>query len=581
MFKCINCSHIEELPFAVCPVCSAPSSYTEAQIRDHLYIIHKAIKSRKYEVAVSGYRALADIGHTPSEIEYAKILEQGELVPEDKEGAMHYYYSAACKNDPYAAYRYSRLIAERSASDAEFWLLYSAVLGSADSYAEVGSLYSEKGDEVSANYYYALAAESDNRECAALLAKRCYKGIGQDPSDEHAKWYLEKFKLPPFRLIPLAFKLRSVISEKPEPIKTARIENLTADLAQMAKERGYYTAYFNLISMMAWDDIGRLFTLGTLYAEGVGCDQNIERAQELLKRAASRGNVSAYRYLGDMHLSGIHVPQNIDEAVNAYTMAAKLGDPEAYELIGDIYHEGRCVRCSLSRAIEYYDMAAKLGNSSAYAKSEKLKDEREDFFKTGEQVIDEDAALAFKSYAISAGMGYSPAYERLARCYRYGIGTKRDRQRAFMWYEYAAKEGDAAALYGLGVCYARGIGTAFDFKKAVKTLMQAKSKGEPKAEAEIIRLMENKKRAMARSLYSMAMGLMYQKKFELAKKILDAGATLEHPKAIYTLGCAYEFGIGTETDRVKAFELYERAYELKFRDPRQGYKQRVLKIAKF
>jgi TPR repeat protein len=40
----------------------------------------------------------------------------------------------------------------------------------------------------------------------------------------------------------------------------------------------------------------------------------------------------------------------------------------------------------------------------------------------------------------------------------------------------------------------------------------------------------------------------------------------------------YEFGIGAACDKEKAFEIYEEAYALKFRDPRALYKLAVLKM---
>ncbi len=580
MFKCTNCSHISEAPFKICPICNQSVKYTEAQIRDYLYIIHKARKARKYEIAVSGYRALAEIGHTPSEIEYAKILEQGELVPRDIETAMQYYYSAASKNDAYAAYRYSLLLSKRSEGGARFWLLYSALLGEASAYPDVAEYYSSTGDEVSANYYYMKAADAGNKDCAVALARRYYGGIGADPSDAHAKWYLESFKLTPLKLMRLAYKLRSVKSERPAPQSTPRVEGLAAALAKKAKELHYFTAYFNIVSMLSRESSEYLSILGVLYAEGIGCDRDTQKALDTLRRAASVGEISAYRYIANMYIEGNLLSRNTDEAIDAYTAAAKLGDKEAYELIGDLYHGGSHVRCDLARAIEYYDKAARMGNSSAYNKAEALKDEREDFFKKAEQVIDETPELSFKNYAISAGMGYTPAYERLARCYKLGIGTKKDRRRAFMWYEYAVRQGEDSALFDFGCCFSRGIGTAFDFDKAIKTLTLAKNKGDARAEGELIRLMENKKRALAKSLYSLSMRLIYKKKFATAKKMLDVCAELELPKAVYTLGCAYEFGIGTNTDRDFAFKLYERAYAMKFRDPRQEFKLKILKMVK-
>jgi TPR repeat protein len=55
---------------------------------------------------------------------------------------------------------------------------------------------------------------------------------------------------------------------------------------------------------------------------------------------------------------------------------------------------------------------------------------------------------------------------------------------------------------------------------------------------------------------------------------------LGNPKAIYTLGCLYEFGLGLEVNKDYAYALYEDAYRMKFRDPRAQYKLRVLKMVR-
>ena len=74
------------------------------------------------------------------------------------------------------------------------------------------------------------------------------------------------------------------------------------------------------------------------------------------------------------------------------------------------------------------------------------------------------------------------------------------------------------------------------------------------------------------------MRLLYKRKFDAAKEHLDFCHSIGNPKAIYTLGCLYEFGMGVPVNKDYAYALYEDAYKLKFRDPRAVYKLRVLKM---
>ena len=164
--------------------------------------------------------------------------------------------------------------------------------------------------------------------------------------------------------------------------------------------------------------------------------------------------------------------------------------------------------------------------------------------------------------------------------YEVGKGTKKDRQRAFLWYNTALEAGDKKAAYEVGRCYAYGIGTAFNYKKAMQYLTAALDAGYSTAKREIDRLTANRNSRLSEKSFSTAMGLLYRRKFNVAKSYLDQCISLGNPKAIYTLGCLHEFGVGVPVNKDYAFSLYEEAYKLKFRDPRAVYKLRVLKMVR-
>ena len=85
---------------------------------------------------------------------------------------------------------------------------------------------------------------------------------------------------------------------------------------------------------------------------------------------------------------------------------------------------------------------------------------------------------------------------------------------------------------------------------------------------------------MVRSLYSTAMRLYYNKKYELSRELLELCMQFGLPDAIYSIGCLYEFGITTVPDRKIALKFYKKAYELGYSDPRQYHKQSMLRISK-
>lgn len=580
MFKCENCGFIGESFSGRCPMCGKTSPLSEREISEALDALRAAMKSRKYEYAVSGYRSLSELGCTEAQIEYGRILERGELVPKDLDGAMKLFYSAAQKCHPYGAYRYSRLISRHNDGASRFWLAFSAHLGCKEAFSVAAEMYSADGNEVMASYYYSLAALLDDTSAIVTMAKRYYNGIGSEPDEAYAKWFLDKLTIPPFHAIKMAYRLRSIKAKEPPFEKPRGYENIVRELCAKAKSMRFFSAYRYLVGELSESDDRMLYTLGVLYAEGVGGEVDTKRAIYLLEGAAAHGVGEAYKYLADAYIEGRIVEKDVERAMRYYRSAAEHGMSNAFELIGDLYLEGRLVERDVAKAIYYYDLAANEGDGEALRKSDELKEEREGYFRLGCELRYADRERALAAFASAAAMGFVPAYGRLAEMLESGDGIGENRSLAFLWYMKAVSEGDEDALFDVGRCYAHGIGIRFDFDLAIDYLTRAERLGDARAEAEIERLCENKKRGMTKRLFSTAVRLLYNKKFSVARRMLEACKSAGHAKGIYTLGCLYEFGIGTATDRELAFELYEVAYAMKFRDPRQTYKLKILKMVR-
>lgn len=581
MIRCSKCGYIGSYVSPECPACKENFDLTPYEIEEKIEEIKKAEEAREYELMAECHHILADFGRLESQKEYAGMLERGDIVARDLDKAMEYYYMAAERNDGYSAFRYSRLAERASEKAASFWLTYSAALGCVEAYPHLAEKLSREGDDETANFYFALAAAYDDTDSIVTLAKRYYNGIGTEQSLPYAKWYMDKLFLPPIHAIKMAYKLRSVKAEDPGIPKHPDLDKMLRRLAIKAQDYGYKSAYHNLCLMLSdRGDMQARMILGILYAEGMGCTANIGKALELLESSAEGGNAEAYKHMGDMYLVGELVMQDARKALEYYRAAANLGMTNAYEAMGDIFYEGKLVSRNVAKAIALYDMGAKEGHSTAAKKSETLKTRREELYERGVSTIDENPDEAFRCFAIASSMGYVPAYKYMARCFKDGLGIKKNRNQAFLWYEKATEAKDTDALYEYGLCYARGIGVAFDFDKAVSILAKAARHGSTEAETELKRLMTNKRRHMIDAVYSKAMRLIHMKKFKDAEELLRICLKFNHGKGIYTLGCLNEFGLGIPTNREMAFRLYETSFDLKFRDPRAVYKLRILKMAR-
>ena len=581
MIRCGKCGYTGAYTGRECAACKEAFNLTPREIEEKTEELRQAEKKRQRETVAELHHLFADLGSTQSQIKYADMLERGVGVTRDLDAAMTYYYMAAEKNDPVGAYRYSRLAERTSDRAAIFWLEYSAALGCVEAYLRVANRYADRKEDDLANYYYAMASAYDVTDAIVTLARRYYTGIGAQQNLPFAKWYMDKLLLPPIHAIKMAYKLRSVKAENPGIPAHPDYRRMLRRLAIRAKDCGFTEQYYHLCTMLNEDgDVDARMVLGVLHAEGRGCEQNTDLALSFLESAAKDGCASAYRYLGDLYVAGKILPRDTDKALSYYRSAAELGMSGAYETMGDIFREGKIVTRDVARAIELYDLGAKEGHSSAKEKAEKLKAERIELYKIGVNTRESSPSQSFKALAISSSMGYILAYKEMARSFLGGVGIKKDRHEAYLWFKKAVEAGDEEALYELGLCYSRGIGTGFDFDKAVSILARATRLGNTEAKDELERIMNNKRRNMVKKIYSKAMSLIYQKKLTSAVELLLMCERFSHARGIYTLGCLNEFGLGTPTNRERAFELYERSFDLKFRDPRAIYKLQVLKMAR-
>lgn len=581
MIRCNKCGYVGSYYGPKCPSCKEDFNLTPEEIEEKIEEVNSAEERKEYELAAEGHHILADTGRTESQKKYAAMLERGDCVPRDLDAAMEYYYKAAEKNDATSAFRYSRLAERTSEKAASFWLTYSAALGCVEAYPVLAEKLAKDGDDELANYYYALAAAYDDTDAIVTLAKRYYNGVGAEQNLPYAKWYMDKLMLPPIHAIKMAYKLRSVKADDPGVPKHPDFDRMLRRLAIKAQDYGYAIPYHSLCKMLSdRDDMQARMILGMLYADGTGCEQDVDTALTLLASSATHGNAEAYCHMGDIYIAGKLVEPNADKALECYKGAADLGMTNAYERMGDIYRLGELVQRDVAKAIELYDIGAKEGHSGAREKSELLKAKREELYTVGEGLRASTPDQSFRAFAISASMGYVPSYKQIARAYLEGRGIKKDRVQAYLWFEKAVESKDEEALYEYGLCFSRGIGTAFDFKKAIEVLSKAARLGSSEAKEEIERLMKNKRRNMLNKVYSNAMTLIYKRQFKEAEKLLRVCLRLGHAKGIYTLGCLNEFGLGIPTNREVAFRLYETSFDLMFRDPRAVYKLKILKMAR-
>ena len=166
-----------------------------------------------------------------------------------------------------------------------------------------------------------------------------------------------------------------------------------------------------------------------------------------------------------------------------------------------------------------------------------------DYFYNGRKdiVIDKNKGVEFykKSYKVlivQAEKGNAEAQYMLAVCLQNGFSNNKE---AVIWLEKSYKQGNLKAQCAYAICLMTGKGISRNSETALDVMQKAVVKGSDDAKAYLASYYLEKKQNV-------------QQGIKLAKESADA----ENPAGQYTLGMAYEKGIGIERDMTKAIALY-------------------------
>ena len=221
-------------------------------------------------------------------------------------------------------------------------------------------------------------------------------------------------------------------------------------------------------------DTDALFDMAFKYENGLGIEQNLQKAIELYTEAAEQGHVYAQHFLALCYEYGRGVEANLSKAFEWYFKAAEHGAPGAQHNVAVCYENGDGVVQNFKKAVEWYTKAA----------NQDFPDSQYNLaicYEEGKGVR-KDLTKAFEWYAKAAKKGEVLAQYKLAECYRKGKGVEKDLAKAVTWFKKAANQDDPLAQNDLGACYANGDGVEKDLKKAVRWYKKAAAQDEETAQ---------------------------------------------------------------------------------------------------
>ncbi len=570
--KCKKCgyewqSYGESL---TCPGCGLPAALTLSEKQTLWEEAYEAERIKDYAHRAACYRYLAELGDEKAQFAYAECLRRGVGVEEDAEEATLWYRASARRLYPAAAYRLALCLQDtRRFGNVEgqvfFWLRVSAEFGEADGAYALSRLY-EDGEGVAPSHRHALfwltrAAEGGHGEARVALAKMYYEGDGVEKNAAIARYFMKNVPIYGLRMKRFVHRLGVGESEAPAPVLLPTRESERLSLGKQAEKDGEYAIASHIYFAAARGGVVEAtYLLGRLYEEGKGVPKSPAEARRRYGIAAKAGNTDAILRLGILAEEGIGGETDGFLAAECYARLEEAGVVEGAFRLGEMYRKGELLPVNHTEALRHYKKAAEAGHDEAVLRLSRMKDAADAVYEKACLAENRgDLASARDAYRVAAEMGHAGA------AYTMGILTEQtatkatERKEAFAFYRVAAEGGHIGGIYRLGLCYSHGYGTERSYKNANDLLSIAAKKNYAEAEAHLAALKAQRHRRAAERFYSISSVLYRKGNLMEAVKFRNIAARLGSARAMYVLGCHFEFGEGVPADRVKAGAWYTRA----------------------
>lgn len=552
-----------------CPGCGALATLTQSEKQTLWEEAYRAEKIKDYSLRAKCYLALAELGDEKAEYAYAECLRRGVGVAQNEEEALFWYRASARQKYPGAAFRLSECLRATRFGDSKkqvfFWLRVAAELGDVDAAYALATHYEEgEGTDSShrhSMYYLTRAAMMGHKDACIALARRYYEGDGVEKNLAAARYFMKDIPVSGFRMKRFARRLSAFEAEEPLEILLPTLEEERLALGLEAESSGEHVIASHIYFFAArGGSVDATYRLGRFYEEGLGVPKSASEARRRYGIAAAAGHKEALLRLAALAEAGIGGDVDADVAIQSYKTLEEMGSAEGAYRLGKIYREGKLVSTDVPEAIRHYKAASAAGHEGAKGALDEIR-------ATADEIYEKACLLESRGEMIAAEEAYLAAAElgHAGAAYTMGILTEEsavspaDRKLAFTYYRTAAEGGHIGGIYRLGLCYGRSYGVARDYAAANSLLSIAAKRKYEGAEAELSALKARKYKRAARRFYSISSVLYRKGDVAEAVKFRNFAAKLGSARAMYVLGCHFEFGEGLPADRLKAGAWYTRA----------------------
>lgn len=311
-------------------------------------------------------------------------------------------------------------------------------------------------------YYYGLGTGQDyvnakewleksgNQYAKYMLGKMAYYGQGMEQDYDKAFRYFVEIEGNAYA----TYKAASMLAQNEVNEEIASNYN---------KDKLYERAFAGFMSMENKQPDDNLeYRIGIMYLNGLGTEQDYDKAKEYLEMAAEAGNTYAMNRLAMIYIDEGNI-EMLPKAIDYLTKAATKGkNCMAQYTLGNIYSSDKYGMQDMDKAIYWYEKAESGGNEFASYKLGKIYLGAKDYVNAVKHL-----EMCNNKYA----------YYSLAKIYLDETNEMFNPEKGIGYMEKAAEEGNQFAMYRMGNIYYQGTYTEKDIDKAVYWYEKAENSG--------------------------------------------------------------------------------------------------------
>lgn len=554
---------------------------------------------QNYAMAMKWWLAAADQGCGTAMNNLVLMYENGQGVDSNYDIALEWAIKAAKNGDATQLRRYAILYEDgdgflpKSQEKAAELFKIGADVGDQGSLFQLGRLYLQgigvERSEEQALQLFEMAAKQGNK-----LSLNMAKALGQSIyGDKAPEKYFELVKegaddgyyecmvraykclesgdgVPVDTVQAIDYLKRAANGKYKDALYYLAVEHVSGKILDDANPKTAADLFEKVIALDNPDETTAAAqrALGLMYMEGIGVDQNLERAITYLEDAAKNGNVDAMIKAGLAHDEGGWADLDFEKAVSFYNQLAEADNTIGITCLGVMYEKGHGVEQDYTKAAELYEKAANLGDGRAMTNLALL-------YQDGKGV-DQNPEMMTKLLISAADNGYEAAQVMLGANYFMGQGVSQDFQKALQYWETAANQGYTAVNTFLKQAYtSENCKQYVNPKVAIEFLTPYAQQGDGEAAVYIAKYDEDlnawddarkwytvaAEAGNAEGQFQLAADAFLLEQYNEAAKWAGPAAAQGHLGAMTIMGDMLFYGDGFEKDEEKAFQYYLNAAE--------------------